>query len=333
MQDKKEINKRPGGFFLVLLFGFFYLNLRLVVSSIIMFSMSGSYALTWTKDIPYFTLVFNVTAACAVVLAVTSICLVLAGKPSGIRGLRRTIVCFLLLIIFIPFHYRAVMWGMVAFLLLFYAYLLFSGKVRRNYPLEGRRHSAVGKAAGIVLILLPAFMLVIYSCRFVRAGRSLPHDINTVTVTGNTSSDGYCRFGFPEGWQRDSLIYAEDGYPVTRYHGKGASIALVRSYISTNRERSSHNILVPSMAPAEESSIKGPTMTLDTLLASHPVYYSEYSVNGTEKWGIATIFDPRSYKATSISILMPGDTCDVLKEMIEVLGTVDFNLDGDLLEE
>lgn len=333
MQEKKESIRKPGGLFLVLLFGFFYLNVRLVIECLVRYSQVGSYALPFIKDIPYAVGIFNALTAFSILLAIVSICLALAGRASSIKGLRRTSAYLFITVFIVPFFRSSVMYAMAAFLLLFYLYMLSSVYLIKLYPKEERKHSFIGKAAMSAIILLLVFFLLVFVCRNERARRSQPYDIETVSVAENEVADGYIRFGFPEEWQKDSLVYDEERFPITFCHSADSSSAWVHSYVTLKKDRASHNSMAAIMSPIDESEISRQAKSLDTLIRRCPVFYSEYELNEDWRWSIATMYDRKSYKATSVSVLFRAWNAITPDSVFRILETIDFKLDGELLEE
>ena len=334
MQETKEIDRKPRGLFLVLLFGFFYLNVRLVIECVLKYVHTGPYTVPAFRDIPLLIVIFNILTAITFILAVSSICLALSGHASSIRGLRRTAAYYFLLVFLLPFMRRTVMWGMALFLVLFYSYLLFSPNLRRCYPKNKRKPSAVGKAALVAIVLFWASILMTAYHMSTVSERSIPYDINTVSLNGNEDTNGYCTFEFPEGWILDTLAEDDEGFPISYYHSTDSSLAWVHSCTLLEKNRASHNDMVYSMAPVDEKELSGPTNVIDTLMHKCPSFYSEYALkNGAGEWRVATMFDYRSNKATSIAILSRKDIQGSADELFSILNSVSFELDGELLEE
>lgn len=333
MPNPLDKEKRPKLRFSFLLLGFLYVVIRIVAECLIQYRYVGLRAFTSLQGYPFLIVAINVTTACMVIISIISIVQALALKSSSIRGLKVSSLYFIVLIVFfMSFYHRVVMYSMGVILLLLFAYLSFSPYIKRKYPKSERKNSFVGKAA---IFVFTAFAICCAYCvidNYRKAFASMPMNPATVTVSSNQYSDGFSCFDIPSDWSLDTLYRDTNQFPVSLFHNDSGENICVYSGFGDNGQ-SGHNKRIIELCPTDRMGKQRLLFGERYTIKKQDVYYSQYAILDSLYWSIATVFDNRSKKNTTFTMVSNDSERYSFQTIRGIVETLTFRIEGELLEE
>lgn len=333
MPNPLDKEKRPKLSFSFLLLGFLYVVIRIVAECLIQYRYVGLRAFNSLQGYPFFIVAINVTTACMVIISIISIVQALAIKSSSIRGLKISSLYFIVLVaFFMSFYHRVVMYSMCAILILLFAYISFSPYIKRKYPRSERKNSFINNAALFVFIAF-AFSCVYCGIDYYRkVFASLPLKPDTVIVSRNQYSDGFSRFDIPMDWSLDSLYCDTNQFPVSLFHdGNGSNICVYSGF--GNKGQAGHNRRIIELCPTDRMGKQHLIFGDRYRISGQDVYYSQYAVLDSLYWSIATVFDNKSRKNTSFTMVSNDSERYSSQTIRGIVETLDFRIEGELFEE
>lgn len=315
------------------LFGYFYLLIRLIAGCIIQYHHIGSRAFVSLQDFPILITLTNVATAAMCIVSLISICLALASKASSVRGLKNSSLFFLAFAFILSFQHRILMYLMIFFLVFFYLYLTCSPYVKAKYPKEERKRSAIGRIAFVILITYLLIFVIVKAKDYYLVGKSIPLVPDSVSLSEGRYTDGMLSFDQPREWSLDSLIYSEDSFPISYFSDADTNQICVYSSIMKNSGIDGHNLRIVMMCPRDITSRNTLVSFEKTKVNRQDVFFSRYLERDSLYLSLTTIFDKRSKKATTFLAVSADSAKYTLPVMKPILGTVTFNLKGELLED